>query len=32
MPTVRLRKLMKAFDARVHNHPVFSMLVGVVGE
>ena len=32
MPTVRLRKLMNAFDARVHNHPVFSMLVGVVGE
>jgi hypothetical protein len=32
MPTARLRKLMKAFDARVRRHPVFSVLVGVVGE
>jgi hypothetical protein len=32
MPTQRLRKLMKAFDERVRRHPVFSLLVGVVGE
>jgi hypothetical protein len=29
MPTPRLRKLMKAFDQRVRNHPVFSALVWV---
>lgn len=32
MPTPRLRKLINAFDQRVQNHPVFSALVGVVGE
>lgn len=32
MPDARLRKLMKAFDARIRGHAVFKLLAGVVGK